>query len=190
MKRPLITPLDPDRYQRTPWKNGGGVTTDIALDNETGGDIWRFSRTPITGAGPFSDYSGFDRLQVLVAGSGLVLQTPTGEIDVRRPFQPVRFAGETPIVSRLEAGPVEVINLMGERRRVQLDLAVLETGRQQRLGPGLHIAYCPAGRAALRLADETHDLRVDGGFRIEDIDGVAVCSAGLIVLGSISCVSP
>ena len=111
----MITPLDPDRYQRTPWKNGGGVTVDIAFD----GDVWRFSRTPITAAGPFSDYSGFDRLQVLVAGSGLVLQTPTGEIDVRRPFRPVRFAGETPIVSRLEAGPVEVINLMGERSRVR-----------------------------------------------------------------------
>ena len=186
MKRPRITPLDPDRYVRTPWKNGGGVTTDIAFD----GDVWRFSRTPITAAGPFSDYTGFDRLQVLIAGSGLVLQTTSGEIDVRRPFRPVRFAGETPIVSRLEAGPVEVINLMGERRRVQLDLAVLEAGRQQRLGPGIHIAYCPAGHATLRLADDTHDLQADGGLRIEDIDGVATCSAGLIVLGSISCASP
>ena len=182
----MITPLDPDRYQRTPWKNGGGVTTDIAFD----GDVWRFSRTPITAAGPFSDYAGFDRLQVLVSGSGLVLQTPSGEIDVRRPFRPVRFAGETPIVSRLEAGPVEVINLMGERARVQLELAVLDAGGTRALGPGLHIAYCPAGRAALRLAGETHDLEADGGLRIEDVDGLASCSAGLIVVGSISCVSP
>jgi environmental stress-induced protein Ves len=180
-----VTPLDPDRYQRTPWKNGGGVTTDIAFD----GDVWRFSRTPITAAGPFSDYSGFDRLQVLVAGSGLVLQTPSGEIDVRHPFRPVRFAGETPIVSRLEAGAVEVINLMGERSKVRLGLAVLEAGRQQRLGLGIHIAYCPAGRAALRLADETHDLQADGGLRIEDVDGVATCSVGRIVLGSILCAS-
>ena len=125
-----------------------------------------------------------------MAGSGLVLQTPSGEIDVRRPFRPVRFTGETPIVSRLEAGPVEVINLMGERRRVRLDLAVLEAGSQQCLGPGIHVAYCPAGRAGLRLADETHDLEADGGFRIEGIDGIAACSAGRIVLGSISCVSP
>ena len=124
-----------------------------------------------------------------MAGSGLVLQTPSGDIDVRRPFRPVRFAGETPIVSRLEAGPVEVINLMGERRHVRLDLAVLEAGRQQHLGPGIHIAYCPGGRATLRLAGGTHDLRADGGLRIEDLDGVATCDAGLIVLGSISCVS-
>jgi environmental stress-induced protein Ves len=53
--RALITPLDPDHYVRTPWKNGGGFTVDIAFD----GDVWRFSRTPITVAGPFSDYTGF-----------------------------------------------------------------------------------------------------------------------------------
>ncbi|HET6223240.1 MAG TPA: HutD family protein [Dongiaceae bacterium] len=181
----MITPLDPDRYQRTPWKNGGGVTTDIAFD----GDVWRFSRTPIAAPGPFSDYSGFDRLQVLVAGSGLVLQTPAGEIDVRRPFRPVRFAGETPIVSRLEAGPVEVVNLLGDRSKVRINLTVLEAGRAQHLGSGIHIAYCPGGQAVLQFAGETHELQADGGLKIEDIDGAASCGAGLIVLGSILCVS-
>jgi environmental stress-induced protein Ves len=184
--RPLITPLDPDGYQRTPWKNGGGVTTDIAFD----GDVWRFSRTPITVAGPFSDYTGFDRLQVLVAGSGLVLQTPAGEIDVRQPFRPVRFAGETPIVSRLESGPVEVVNLMGERSRVRIDLAVLEAGRTPDLGPGLHIAYCPGGRARLGIDGETYDLEADRALKIENSAKQAVaCMTGLIVLGSVASVA-
>ena len=181
--RPLITPLDPDQYVRTPWKNGGGVMTDIAFD----GDVWRFSRTPITVAGPFSDYTGFDRLQVVVAGRGLVLQTPAGEIDVRQPFRPVRFAGETPIVSRLESGPVEVVNLLGDRSRVSVDLAVLEAGRTRDLGPGLHIAYCPGGRARLRIDNETYDLEADGGLRIEKNKEPAVaCVSGLIVLGSVT----
>ncbi len=187
---PLITSLDPARYQRTPWKNGGGFTVDIALDDDTGGDVWRFSRTPITVAGPFSDYTGFDRLQVLVAGSGLVLQTPAGEIDVRQPFRPVRFAGETPIVSRLESGPVEVVNLMGDRSRVGIDLAVLEAGQTRDLGPALHIAYCPGGRARLRVDDETYDLDADGGLKIErSKEGVAACLTGLIVLGSVTSVA-
>ncbi len=181
----MITPLDASQYVRTPWKNGGGVTTDIAFE----GDVWRFSRTPITAPGPFSDYTGFDRLQVLISGSGLVLQTPDGEIDVRRPFQPVRFAGETPIESRLECGPVEVVNLMGERRRVRLGLTVLDAGKTQRLGPGVHIAYCPAGQAVLRLGDETFTLESDSGVRIEKWEGVAACSAGVIVMGSVACVS-
>ena len=181
----MITSLEPAHYVRTPWKNGGGVTVDIAAD----GDDWRFSRTPITAPGAFSDYTGFDRWQVLIAGNGLVLQTPTGEIDVRRPFRPVRFDGATPIVSRLEAGPVEVINLMGERARVQLELAVLDAGGTRALGPGLHIAYCPASQAVLRLGDREHALQADHGLRIEDMDVVATCRAGRIVLGSVLCVS-
>jgi uncharacterized protein len=96
----MITLLDPTQYRRTPWKNGGGTTIDIAEKD----DIWRFGRTPITAPGPFSDYTGFDRAQVLVAGCGLVLETPNGEIDLRQPLQPVRFAGETPIKSPSRRG--------------------------------------------------------------------------------------
>ena len=112
---------------------------------------------------------------------GLKLESPRGDIHL----VPTRATDDPKAV-----GPVEVINLMGERSKVRINLAVLEAGRSQLLGAGIHIAYCPAGRAALRLADETHDLETDGGLRIEDVDGVASCSAGLIVLGSIACVSP
>jgi uncharacterized protein len=162
----------------------------VSVDIASGGEVWRFGRTPITAAGPFSDYTGFDRMQVLVAGSGLMLETPDGEIDVREPFKPVRFAGETSITSRLEAGPVEVVNLMGDRRRVQIDLAVLEAGETQHLGPGLHIAYCPTGPARLRLLGEEYALQADGGLRIEGADGwPANCTAGVILMGSVACVS-
>jgi hypothetical protein len=42
----------------------------------------------------------------------------------------------------------------------------------------------------LDLGDEEYHLPADGGLRIEDADGtVAACSAGRIVLGSITCVS-
>jgi hypothetical protein len=106
---------------------------------------------------------------------------------VRQPFRPVRFAGETPIVSRLQSGPVEVVNLLGDRSRVSIDLAVLEAGRMRDLGPGLHIAYCPGGRARLRIDDETYDLEADGGLRIEKNKERAVaCVRGLIVLGSVT----
>ena len=178
-----VTPLDPARYRRVPWKNGGGVSVDIAWEGET----WRFGRTPIPVAGPFSDYTGEDRLQVLVAGRGLVLETPDGEIDVRQPFRPVRFAGETPIVSRLEAGPVEVVNLIGERARVQLDLAVLRAGERHDLGAGRHIAYCAAGPASVRLGDRAYDLPADGGLDIEDAGGPLACTAGIVVVGSVAC---
>ncbi|MBV8412676.1 MAG: HutD family protein [Alphaproteobacteria bacterium] len=181
-----VTTLSPADYRRIPWKNGGGVTVDIAFD----GDVWRFSRTPITAAGAFSDYTGYDRLQVLIVGSGLVLETPDGEIDLRQPFRPVRFAGETPIASRLEAGPVEVVNLLGDRARVRLDLAVMIAGDTQRLGAGLHLAYCPAGQSVLRLSGKDHELAADEALRIEHGEGaLATLVAGQVIRGSVTCVS-
>ena len=159
----MITLLDPVSYRRTPWKNGGGTTVDIAFSGES----WRFGRTPIVEPGPFSDYAGYDRVQALVAGSGLVLETPQGEIDVRQPFRPVRFAGETPIVSRLEAGPVEVVNLIGARAEASIDMVVLDEGHTLNLQPGIHIAYNPRGEAAVAVQGSERPLGADYALRLQ-----------------------
>ncbi len=178
-----VTLLDPAHYITTPWKNGGGVTVDIAVE----GDIWRLGRTPIVAAGPFSDYSGFDRVQVLVAGSGLVLKTPDGEIDVRQPFRPVRFAGETPIVSRLESGPVEVVNLIGDRAKVRIDIRVLDEGRSLRLGPGTHIIYNPHGNSSLDVDGVRHVLTDDHALRIEAANATVLAGkSGCLLVPSIN----
>jgi environmental stress-induced protein Ves len=176
----MITLLDPAQYRRTPWKNGGGTTIDIAGQD----DVWRFGRTPITAPGTFSDYSGFDRVQVLVAGRGLVLETPDGEIDVRHPFKPVRFKGETPIKSRLEAGPVEVVNLIGKRSDVAIDLVVLAAGRSIALANGVHLAYAAAGAAQV----DGHDVPADHCLRIDGGPTMLACTAGVLLLGSVTCV--
>ena len=178
----MITLLDPAHYLRTPWKNGGGTTVDIAFQN----DVWRFGRTPIVKPGPFSDYTGFDRVQVLVSGSGLVLETPQGEIDVRQPFRPVHFRGETPIVSRLEAGPVEVVNPIGARDRVKIDIVTLDEDRTLVLQPGTHIAYSPPGDAKVAVQGDERNLASDYALRL-DISGPTRLSGivGCLLVGSI-----
>jgi len=180
----MITRLDPSQYRRTPWKNGGGVTVDIAEQD----DAWRFGRTPITTAGPFSDYAGFDRLQVLVTGHGLVLDTPDGEIDVRAPFKPVRFTGETRIVSRLESGPVEVVNLIGARAMVRIDLEVLKADSALTVEAGMHLAYAADGSAALDIDGTPHRLAADHALRIE-VSGPTIIKGigGVLLLGSVIC---
>ena len=181
----MITELAPRDYRRTPWKNGGGVTIDIAEQD----NAWRFGRTPITAPGPFSDYSGFDRAQVLVSGNGLVLQTPDGEIDVRTPFKPVRFAGETAITSRLENGPVEVVNLIGNRATVRIDLQVLHAGAAIGRSAGTHILYAADGAAALAIDRAPHRLASDHALRI-DVPGPSMiaCTDGVLLVGSVICV--
>jgi len=178
----VIERVEPSQYRRTPWKNGAGTTTTIAEQS----GVWQFGRTPIPSAGPFSDYTGFDRLQVLVAGRGLVLETPDGEIDVRVPFRPVRFTGETRIVSKLEAGPVEVVNLIGARAKVSLDLVVLTNGQTRALQPGIHIAYCADGAAELDVAGKSLAVAADHGLRIDPPGSTMLaCKSGRVILASV-----
>ena len=187
-----ITPLDPAGYRRTPWKNGGGVAIDIAgasvsdaASNDWNDTRWRFGRTRIDVAAPFSDLSGYDRMQMVVAGHGLVLQTQDGEIDLRQPGVPVRFAGDTPIVSRLEAGPVEVVNLIGDRGRIAIDLVLLTAHRAAELEAGVHVLYAAFGPCVVQCEGLEHELPSDHALQIESTLTVKVTGLrGRVVLGS------
>jgi environmental stress-induced protein Ves len=187
-----LAPIDPASFRHTPWKNGGGVTIDIAESLLPGfapgsweGSVWRFGRTAIVTPGPFSDLSGFDRQQMLVSGQGLVLETAAGEIDVRQPFKPVRFAGETAIVSRLEAGPVEVVNLIGDRSRVSIELSCLAAGTTHSHPAGIHIIYAAATQCDLAINGNAceiaagHAMRIDAGenFTIASRLGTAIVAS-------------
>jgi environmental stress-induced protein Ves len=96
-----------------------------------------------------------------------VLDTPEGEIDVRMPFRPVRFAGETEIVSRLEAGPVEVVNLIGRRDTVAIDLHVVDLGSTLTTPRGTHLVHAPAAAATFTVDGTSHTLAPDHSLRIE-----------------------
>ena len=179
MTRTLLTPA---QYRRMPWKNGGGVATDVATDEATDGEVWRFGRTAIPVPGPFSDYTGYDRVQVLIGGRGLVLDGPAGEIDLRMPFKVVRYKGEIPLTSRLEAGPVEVVNLIGLRAKVTVDMTLLDAGTSLQLGKGLHFAYAPI--EAAKVADR--DLPADHCLRIEAAGPTMLaCGSGRVLVASI-----
>ena len=169
-----VTRLDPKAYRRTPWKNRGGVTVDIDDAYRTGtkpgdwdGVLWRLGRTEIVAPGPFSDLTGYDRILTVIGGRGLVLDVAGGPaLDVREPFRPVRFRGEDRIMSRLEAGPVAVLNLIADRTHV-IDVGTLAEGDTRPLGALINIVYAPRASAVtidgtpFSLADD-EALRVDG----------------------------
>jgi environmental stress-induced protein Ves len=136
--------------------------------------------------GAFSDLSGFDRELALVAGKGLVLETADRDIDVRHAFKPVRFAGETAIVSRLEAGPVEVVNLIGDRSRVSIDLACLPGGATRTCPAGIHIIYAATGSCELSIDGKACEIAAGHAIRIDAGESVAVASRlGIAIIAGI-----
>jgi uncharacterized protein len=188
-----ITHLAPSGYTRSPWKNGGGVTVDIAEERLPGslsgswdGLIWRLGRTTISTPAPFSDLAGFDRCQVVIAGSGLVLDTPGGEVDLRQPFKPARYPGEAPISSRLENGPVEVINLIADRARAVIGLHVLRAGEAIELEGDMAVLHAPSTAATLDVVGRGLAMAPDHAIRLDATFGQLRCKTGIVLVASIS----
>ncbi|CAB3752768.1 Protein Ves [Paraburkholderia solisilvae] len=66
-----------------PWKNGGGVTREIAAYPHAAGYdtfIWRVSLADVEQAGPFSRFAGVDRTLVLLSGAGMLLDETQGRM--------------------------------------------------------------------------------------------------------------
>ncbi|MBR0858955.1 HutD/Ves family protein [Bradyrhizobium liaoningense] len=187
------TLLKSEDYTRSPWKNGGGVFTDIAGAHRADSPVkdwdsllWRFASTPIVAPGPFSYMPGIDRLQMVVGGRGLVLKAPGQEFDEREPFTTVRFPGELEIVTELEAGPVEVVNLMARRGAVEIELEALREHGDRTLSAGTHLIHAPRGDCSLRLGGESFALPGHGTLKIELTQPSSLALAsGLAVLASI-----
>jgi environmental stress-induced protein Ves len=194
MKPIGLTLLDPVQYRRTPWKNGGGVTIDIALANRAGaapgdwaGMLWRFGRTRIGQHGPFSDLSGYERLLAVIEGDGLLLHVHGGDtLDVRRPFTPVRFDGAWPIESELTHGPVGVLNLMADRTRFSIDMTFLEPGKATTARAG-NVLVLGLSAARLSIGDRTVDLPAEWSCSMQPAAAVDIaCREGRIAVASIA----
>jgi environmental stress-induced protein Ves len=187
---PSVEPLAPEGHRRMPWKNGRGEL--VVIDCEGGkswqymGVAWHFGRTAIIEEGPFSNYAGYERLQVVTKGAGLVLIAPDHEIDLRLPMHPRRYDGGTPIRTLLEKGPVEVVNLIADRGRFDIDLRVGKAGAEMFCKSGRHVVYAPVGAALVEIDGRAYTLTEDHALRVRTDSGIPVTvQDGQVVIGSI-----
>jgi environmental stress-induced protein Ves len=187
---PLVEPLLPEGYRRIPWKNGRGEL--VVIDSEGGeswqdmGVAWHFGRTIIIQEGPFSDYTGYERLQVVTKGVGLVLVARDHEIDMRLPMHPQRYDGGTAIRTQLEKGPVEVVNLIANRARFDIDLRVGKAGAKVFCRSGRHVVFAPVGAAHVKIDESAYTLAEDHALRVRTDAGTDVTvQAGQVIVGSI-----
>jgi environmental stress-induced protein Ves len=107
--------------KKTSWKNGGGVTTEIA---RSGGDhfSWRLSFAEITIDSSFSVYAGYDRALVVWKGNGIRLG---GELHLL--FEPFYFSGDVYSDSQLIEGPVVDLVLIYRRSEWKAEMTVVHS---------------------------------------------------------------
>lgn len=103
--------LHPSDFTTTPWKNGGGITHEIARKDGVSGFLWRLSIAEVASDGPFSRFDGCARILTVIDGPGIALHAPDGVLTAL-PLHPVTFDGATPIEGRLLNGRIRDLNLI------------------------------------------------------------------------------
>lgn len=94
------------------WKNGLGVTREIARDSSNP-FLWRVSWAEVPESGPFSEYPGYDRTLVLLDGGPVRLRHDDLSVDLKR-LSPHRFKGEAK-TEAMVSSPAEDFNLFIRR---------------------------------------------------------------------------
>ena len=144
-----------------PWKNGGGVTREVAIwppSAALDAFDWRISIADVAQGGPFSTFPGVDRVLTVIRGAGLELAVEgmaTAILDAAA--LPFAFPGDAACAARLHDGPIRDLNLM-VRRGVSAGVRRLD---------GPHVFDCTA-QTTFVLALEPMALN---GERLEAEDG-------------------
>lgn len=162
-----------------PWRNGGGVTREIARHPQAasgGGGAWdwRVSIADVGSAGDFSTFPGMERVITVIDGE-LLLLTVDGEEHPLEKYRPFRFSGEAASGSALPTGDIRDLNVIaragefkGYTSIVELSkkrahpvfegqLAVLLEGRAS-VSPGAEPAETDDGEAAAVAPGEPAEL--------------------------------
>ncbi|KQT85485.1 HutD family protein [Aurantimonas sp. Leaf443] len=122
----------------SPWKNGGGITAEIAV-HPLGASMddfgWRLSMAEVAAPGPFSRFPGIDRILTVLAGRlALDFEDATSILDAAS--GPLAFPGDVPVHGRPLGGPVRDLNVMVRRGHFTAGVEALDGAREILAGEG------------------------------------------------------
>jgi environmental stress-induced protein Ves len=147
----------------TPWKNGGGATTEIVAE-PPGASLdtfdWRISMASVAVDGPFSTFRGIDRTLAVVSGKGLVLTIGSNAaVSLERGSRPISFDGDVPTSARLTEGEITDLNVMTRRGRFGHQLRRIQTSKSCELaGSNIAVVLSFNGSATLTSEHDTATL--------------------------------
>jgi environmental stress-induced protein Ves len=164
-----------------PWKNGAGLTREIAFGGASGNDFdWRISVAEVARNAPFSAFPGIDRCITLLRGAGMRLRALDGSIDhaLTTPLAPFSFPGDIALDATLVGGACSDFNVMTRRGRYRSEVGVHRSAVELTADAGITLLLCCAGAWTVeseRLAPDQGLLcrAPQGGFAIRPLDEYA-----------------
>jgi len=117
-----------------PWKNGAGLTREIAAGPLGAGNAdfdWRISLAEVARDAPFSAFPGIDRCITLLHGAGMRLASLDGSVDHRleQALDPFRFSGDLALNATLLDGACSDFNVMTRRGAWSAEVSVVRAAR-------------------------------------------------------------
>jgi uncharacterized protein len=154
--------IRPAEYRAMPWKNGGGVTTEICVSPPSGAFDWRVSIAAVNADGPFSTFAGYERHIMTLSGEGMVLDIEGRGKFTLKPLRPFSFSGDAQVHGALLQGAVLDFNLMVRRDFGSGTLRLMDCKAGDKLGAekSLHLAYVLQGECEA----EGHQLEPNSSF--------------------------
>ena len=161
--------LRASEYKTMPWKNGGGVTVEIAIHPpgaSVDGFDWRISMATVAQDGPFSSFPGIDRTLAIIEGNGMALAIAGNEpVPLTTASPPLPFAADIPVDATLMDGAIIDLNVMTRRSSFAHDV--------QRRSGSCSVEAGTATRLVLALDPLTVSVDNDTA-RLERLDGVFI----------------
>ena len=117
----LLQIIAPQQFRTIPWKNGLGETTELAIND--GGSLddfdWRLSIASVINDGVFSDFSGYQRNLVLIAGQGIMLEHDDKIVDnLANLLDMANFDGACKTYGKLSAGAIKDFNIITNKQKI------------------------------------------------------------------------
>ena len=159
------------------WKNGGGVTREVAVHpNGSGFDTldWRVSIAQVRSAGPFSSLPGLDRRLAVLEGTLSLVIGQAPEVRLSPATPALHFPGEVPVQARPVDGLVMDLNIMTRRGRFSSAVSMhrvqhptpLASGAATLVVVALTDLVLSAGKAEWQLS-YLDGARIDGDCALE-----------------------
>jgi uncharacterized protein len=129
MNSPAYRKITADQLAVVPWKNGGGVTTEIAAGPSRSDDqdwSWRVSVADVGATGAFSAFPGIDRTIAVIEGGGMDLQFDNGRMVPLELNRPVDFDGGDAVTGILRDDAIRDFNVMVDRRSYSARLDIIQ----------------------------------------------------------------
>lgn len=112
-----------------PWKNGGGVTTELFRIPSGDSFLFRLSMASVKSDGPFSHFPNIDRILMLLEGNGFHLEGLNASLNDNQ--TPLYFQGETSVNCTLIDGPCRDFNVMTDRSYAKSLISVVKLSQNE-----------------------------------------------------------